>query len=325
VNSRDRASSPKPSAPDHHHGVSSHVHSSSHARFGLCRPRLHGLAQAQDWKQKYPELVFAVIPAENASGVVERYTPFVSYLAKELGTKVTLRVANDYAAIIEGQRAGNIHVAMYGPSSYARARMTGVKIEPFAIETNADGTKGYHSVLWVKANSPYTKIEDLKGKNLCLVDPNSTSGNNVPRFALNKMNIVPETFFGRVVYSGSHENAVIGVQQGTCDAGFNWWNDENESNLMRMSRKNMVKAEDFRQIFKSEQIVNSPMAVLDDMPADLKAAIRTAVLGMHEKDKAAFDKIYEGKQGPFAPIDHAAYEPIMELNKFVDTLRKQRS
>ena len=34
---------------------------------------------------------------------------------------MTLRVANDYAAVIEGQRAGNIQIADYGPASYARA------------------------------------------------------------------------------------------------------------------------------------------------------------------------------------------------------------
>ena len=95
---------------------------------------MSGAAQAQDWKKTYPELVFAIIPAENASGVSDRYAPFIAYLAKELGTKVTLRVANDYAAVIEGQRASNIHVAMYGPASYARAYVTGVKAEPFAIE-----------------------------------------------------------------------------------------------------------------------------------------------------------------------------------------------
>jgi phosphonate transport system substrate-binding protein len=280
-------------------------------------------ALAQDWKQKYPELVFAVVPAENATGVVERYAPFVSYLSKELGTKVTLRVANDYAAVIEGQRSGNIQLAMYGPASYARAVLTGVLAEPFAIETNLDGTKGYHSVLWVKNDAPYQKIEDLKGKNLCLVDPNSTSGNNVPRFAMNKMGIDPDKFFAKVVYAGSHENGVIAVQQGTCDAAFNWWNDEVESNLLRMARKNMVKAEDFRMIFKSEQIVNSPMAYLKDLPDDLKKSIRAAVLEVQQKDKAAFDKIYEGKQGPLVPVDHAAYEPVIELVKFVDTLRKK--
>ncbi|HEV7258118.1 MAG TPA: phosphonate ABC transporter substrate-binding protein [Bosea sp. (in: a-proteobacteria)] len=282
-------------------------------------------AFAQDWKAKYPELVFAIIPAENASGVVERYTPFVNYLSKELGTKVTLRVANDYAAIIEGQRAGNIHIASYGPSSFARALMTGAKTEAFAIETNLDGTKGYHSVFYVKKDSPYQKIEDLKGKNLGLVDPNSTSGNNVPRFALDGMKIDPESFFGKVVYTGSHENAIIALQQGTVDMAANWWNDEQESNLQRMARKNMVKADDFRIIFKSEQIVNSPMAYLTDLPTDLKAKIKDAVLNLHTKDKAAFDKIYEGKQGPLLAVDNKSYDPIIELNKFVDALRRKKS
>ncbi|MFM9942669.1 MAG: phosphonate ABC transporter substrate-binding protein [Hyphomicrobiaceae bacterium] len=282
-------------------------------------------AMAQDWKAKYPELVFAVVPAENAAGVTERYAPMMVYLSKELGVKTTLRVAQDYAAVIEGQKAGQIHIGMYGPSAFARALQTGVKTEAFAIEVNADGTLGYYSVLWVKKDSPATKLEDLKGKNLCLVDPNSTSGNNVPRFAMNKLGIDPETFFSKVVYSGSHENAIIAVQQGTCDGAFNWWNDEIESNLLRMARKNMVKAEDFKMIFKSEQIVNSPVAYLTDMPADLKKAISTAIFAMATKDKAAFDKIYEGKQLPWKPIDNKAYDAIIQLNKFVDDLRKKRS
>lgn len=279
--------------------------------------------QAQDWKSKFPELVFAIIPHENASTVTQRYTPFVNYLSKELGTKVTLRLANDYAAVIEGQRAQNIHIAMYGPASYARAYATGVKVEPFAIEVSADGSRGYHSVLYVKAGSPYQKLEDLKGKNLCLVDPNSTSGNNVPRFAMDKMGIDPEKFFGRVVYAGSHENAVIAVGQGTCDGAFNWWNDERESNLMRMASRKMVKADDFRIVFKSDLIVNSPMAYLSTLPPDLKKSIRDAVLNIAIRDKATFDGIFEGKQRPYEAVEHAAYEPIVQLIKFVDTLRRK--
>jgi phosphonate transport system substrate-binding protein len=281
-------------------------------------------AYAQDYKAKYPELVFAKVPDENASGTTDRWTPLTNYLSKELGVKVTLRIANDYAAVIEGQRAGNIHIAMYGPASYARAFMTGAQVEPFAIEVSGDGTKGYYSVLYVKADSPYKNVQDLRGKNLCLVDPNSTSGNNVPRYALHKMGIDPETFFAKVVYAGSHENAVIGVQQGTCDAAFNWWNDEKESNLLRMDRKGMAKAADYRIVFKSELIVNSPMAYLATLPANLKAAIRQAVLEVATKDKAAFDRIYEGKQQPFEPISHKEYEPVIEVVKFVDDLRKKK-
>jgi phosphonate transport system substrate-binding protein len=283
------------------------------------------LVRAQSWKSAYPELVFAVIPAENASGVLNRYGPFVEYMTRQLGIKVTLRVANDYAAVIEGQRAGNIHIGNYGPSAFARALMTGAPVEAFAIEVNLDGTKGYYSVFYVRQDSAFQKIEDLKGRNLGLVDPNSTSGNNVPRFAMNRMGINPEQFFGKVVYTGSHENAVIALHQGTVDVAANWWNDEAESNLQRMARKGMVKAADFRIIFKSEQIVNSPMAYLDSLPAELKAAIRSAVLNLPQWDPAVFERLTDGKARPWEPTGNAAYQPIIELNRFVDGLRRQRS
>ncbi|WP_428677291.1 phosphonate ABC transporter substrate-binding protein [Reyranella sp.] len=284
-----------------------------------------GTAHAQSWKSAYPELVFAVIPAENASGVTERYGPFIEYLSQTLGTKVTLRVANDYAAVIEGQRNGSIHIAGYGPASYARAIVTGVKVEPFVTTVNSDGTVGYYSVFYVRADSPYKSIDDLKGKNLGLVDPNSTSGNNVPRFALNKLKLNPETFFGRVTYTGSHENAVIALQQKTVDVAANWWNAESDSNLTRMASKGLAKQEDFRIIYKSDLIPNSPFAYLASLPPDLKAAITKAFMESPTKAKAAFDKLSDGKDRGFQAVDAQYYEPVVELIKFIDQLRKQKS
>ena len=280
-------------------------------------------AQAQDWKAKYPELVLASIPAENAAQVTERFGPFAAYLSREIGIPVKLRIAGDYAAVIEGQRAEQIHIAFYGPASYARARMIGVKITPFAIEVAKGGVKGYHSVFYVKANSPYKTIADLKGKNIGLVDPNSTSGNNVPRFALDSMKINPDEFFGKVVYTGSHINAVMALSQGTVDVAANWWNNENDSELQRMVEKGMVKKEDFRMIYKSDQIVNSPVAFLDSLPADLKKKIEQAFFDAPTKDKASFDKLSDGKLEPWQPVKHEAYLPVVELNKFVDNLRKK--
>ena len=286
---------------------------------------LAGTAQAQSWKGKYSELVLAVVPAENASGVTERYAPFIEYLAKELGAKVTLRVANDYAAVIEGQRNGSIHIAGYGPASYARAVVTNVKVEPFATTVNADGTVGYYSVFYVRADSPYKTIEDLKGKNLGLVDPNSTSGNNVPRFTLNKLRIVPESYFSHVTYTGSHENAVIALQQKTVDVAANWWNAEDDSNLSRMATKGLVKKEDYRIISKSDLIPNSPYAYLADMPADLKAAIWKAFQEAPTKAKVAFDRLSDGKDREFKAVYAKYYDTVVELIKFIDSLRKQKS
>jgi phosphonate transport system substrate-binding protein len=279
-----------------------------------------------DWKAQFPEIVYAVVPAENASGVTERFTPWVDYLAKELGVKVTLRIANDYAAVIEGQKAGTIHIANYGPSSFVRAfTVTDGGVLPFATNINADGSTGYFSVAYVKADSPVKELKDLAGKNLCLVDPNSTSGNNVPRFAMDKMGMDPDKFFGKVVYAGSHENVITALAQGTCDVGFNWWNSEEDTNLMRMDRKGMAKAADFKIVFKSDLIPGSPDAFLKALPEDLRAAIAKAYQDAPTKDKAAFDKLSDGKWKGFAPVTVETYNVTFELQKFVDALRKKSS
>jgi phosphonate transport system substrate-binding protein len=289
-------------------------------------------ASAEDWKAKYPELTFAVVPAENASGVTDRWTPFVEYLSKELGVKVTLRIANDYAAVIEGQRAGNIHIASYGSASFARARLTGVKTDAFANDINADGSTGYYSVFFVKANSPYQKVEDLKGKNLGLVDPNSTSGNNVPRFELNKMGIASaEGYFGKVVFAGSHENAVLALSQGTVDVAANQWTSDDDSTLAQMLTKGMLKnadgsamkKDDFRIIHKSALIINGPYAYNSDLPEDAKKAIEKAFFDAPTKDKAAFDKLSDGQKKGFNHATTKEWDGTIELIKFVDSLRKK--
>ena len=291
-------------------------------------------ASAQDWKSKYPELTFAVVPAENASGVTERWAPFISYLSKELGVKVNLRIANDYAAVIEGQRSGAIHIASYGSASFARARMTGVKTEAFANDRNIDGTTGYYSMFFVLAKSPYKTIDDVKGKNLGLVDPNSTSGNNVPRFELNKMQITDaESYFSKVVFTGSHENALLALAQGTVDVAANQWTADNDSTLSQMLTKGMLKnadgsamkKEDFRIIHKSAPILNGPYAVLTDMPADMKAGIEKAFFEAPVKDKAAFDRLSDGQKKDFHPATTKDWDGMIELIKFVDNLRKKKA
>ncbi len=289
-------------------------------------------ANAQAWKAKYPELVFAAAPAENASGVAERYAPFLEYLTKTIGTKVTLRIANDYAAVIEGQRAGNIHIGYYGPAAFARALLTGVKSTAILIDVNGDGTKGYYSVFYVRKDSPYKTIKDLKGKNLGLVDPNSASGYNMPLFALDKMGIpAADKYFGKMLTTGSHENAIIALAQGTVDVAANWWNADNDSNLTRMITKGMVKdstgklltKDDFRIVLTSPLIINSPIALLDSMPKDLQASIKTAFLNAPKDAPEAFKKLSDGKNQPWQPVDNKAYDDTIKLIKFVDALRKK--
>ena len=283
-----------------------------------------GMARAADWKSEYKELTFAVVPAENASGVSDRYAPYMDYLSKQLGVPVTLRVANDYAAVIEGQRAGNIQIAYYGPASYSKAYMTGVKTEPFVTTRNNSGEIGYYSVIYVKASSPYKEVQDLKSKTIGFVDPNSTSGYNAPRFYLHKMGIEVDSFFSKSIITGSHENGVIAVDKGTVDCCADWWNAEDDSNLTRMVNKGMAKKEDFRMIFKTPILPGSPYAYLSDLPDDLKKAINTAFTEAPTKDKAAFDKLSDAKDKEFVPVTHKDYADTVEMIEFVDDMRKKK-
>ena len=291
------------------------------------------VAHAGDWRQAYPEIAFAVVPAENEAGVVNRWTPFAAYLSQALGVKVTLRIGNDYAAVIEGQRSGNIHLGYYGAASFARALITGVRTEAFALNVNKVSGRGYYSVFYVLASSPYQKIEDLKSKNLGLVDVNSTSGYQVPLFTLHEMGIDTDTYFANSLVTGSHENGVFALVAGTVDVAADSWNSPTYSNLTRMLTKKMLKhpdgtlmtQADFRIVLTSQQIINGPYTYLADLPPEMKADIRAAFFAAPTKVPDAFDRLSDGQNLPWQPVDNAAYDGIVKLIHFVDSLHRTKT
>jgi phosphonate transport system substrate-binding protein len=92
-----------------------------------------------------------------------------------------------------------------------------------------------------------------------------------------------------------------------------------------MAAKGMAKKEDFRIIFKSGLLHGSPYALLSDLPADLKQAIVTAFTEAPAKDKAAFDRLSDGKDKEFVPVTHKDYAETVEMIEYVDNMRKKRS
>ena len=134
-----------------------------------------------------------------------------------------------------------------------------------------------------------------------------------------------DTFFSKSVITGSHENGVIELAKGTVDCAADWWDSDEESNLTRMAAKGMVKKEDFRIVFKSGLLAGPPFAYLSDLPDDLKQAIAKAFIEAPTKDKAAFDKLSDGLNRPWEPIDNAAYDDTIKMVRFVDRLRKKNA
>lgn len=287
---------------------------------------LAGPALAQGACEADGDLVLAIVPAENAQGTIDRFTPTADYLAEQLGTDVTLRVASDYAAVIEGHAAGNIHIGWHGPGSFARAyQVTGGEVTPFAALLNDGEVIGYYSVVYVRADSEYQSLDDLAGKKLGLVDPNSTSGNFAPRFFMSQdRGVKLEDYFSDVVFTGSHENAVIALSQGTVDAAANWWDNDDASNLTQMANKGMVEKDDFRIVWKTPLLPGSPLVYLNSLSEACRAAIQEAFVEMNERSPETYRKFNDGKGLGFAPVALEDYEPSMAMIKYVDELRKSR-
>jgi phosphonate transport system substrate-binding protein len=57
----------------------------------------------------------------------------------------------------------------------------------------------------------------------------------------------------------------------------------------------------------------------------MKAAIKQAFIEAPTKDKAAFDRLSDGKDKEFVPVTHKDYETTVEMIQFVNDMRKKRS
>lgn len=283
-----------------------------------------GQSLAGDWRNKFSEIRMGVITSENEADRVSRFKPFNAYLERKLGTRIVVRNASDYAGVIEAMKSRHIELAYLGPASYSKAWLvTKGKVEPLVGVLDNARNFGYYSVLVVKADSPFKVIGDLKGKKLAFADPNSTSGFQAPSFFLREAGYDPDSYFGTTGFSGSHENSVIALMNGTFDAAATWWRSETRSNLTRMAGKGMIADKSWRVIWKSPRLPSSPYVVHTDMPAEMKADIKAALMALPKEDPAAWKALTDGKESGFREVTHKDYEPIVRMIK--ENLRKRKS
>jgi phosphonate transport system substrate-binding protein len=280
-------------------------------------------AAAGDWRKQYPTLTLGVITSENEADRVARYEPVQAYFEKELGVDIEWRSATDYAGIIEGVKAGKVQIARFGPASYAKAWIvTNGEVEPLVGDLR-DGRFGYFSVVVVKQDSPYQKLEDLKGKKLAFADPNSTSGHQAPRYFMGESGVDVDSFFGETAFSGSHENSVIALLNGTFDAAATWYNDETWSNFKRMAQKGMIKDDQLRVIWKSPRLPSSPWAMSAKLPQQMRDDVKAVLMAMKDKDPDAWQALTSGKASGFQEVTHEDYEAVVRMIKA--NLRDRRS
>lgn len=285
---------------------------------------LFSAAQA-DWRKDFTEIRYAVAASEAESDMNMRLGPFIAYMEQELGVPVRIYRTTDYAAAVEAMRADQVEFFRVGPAAYALAdRVMGAKAQPIATEVTPGGVRGYYSKVFVRADSPYQSIEDLRGKVMAFVDPNSASGYQAPNYYLNQAGIQPSEFFANTLFSGSHENSIMGVLNGQFDGAFNWWHNDNRSNPHRMAEKGMVDLADLRIIWSSEMIPNTPYVARGDLPEELKELFVQALIDMAVKAPDAWQALTDGQVEGIARATREDYLGIIAITEANQAERRRR-
>ncbi|MBK1783023.1 phosphate/phosphite/phosphonate ABC transporter substrate-binding protein [Prauserella cavernicola] len=260
-------------------------------------------------------LVFASIPSEESTSLQEAFQPVIDLLEEETGKTIEFQQATDYAAIIEGQRAGKIDIAQYGPFSYVLARNSGVKTTAVAAQVQQKGEEpGYQSYGVTAAGSPVQDLGDFRGKKTCFVDPGSTSGYLYPSAGLIEEGIDPDSDITPVM-SGGHDASVLAVASGQCDVGFATDNMVEK----QLIQKGQLKQGDVRTVWKSDVIAGSPIALSDDLAPELRERIATALGERANVDYLRANGFCEGdcRLGDsvwgFGAVDDAFYDGVRRV------------
>jgi len=171
---------------------------------------------------------------------------------------------------------------------------------------NNDGAIGYYSVIYVKPRPVTRTFANLKGKNIGFVDPNSTSGYHAPRFYLQDRIDADDFLRQSLFVTGSHENA--GHRSGEGDRRL-------RRKLVECPRDDIEPDSGCQEghgekgrISGSSSSRNllpgSPYAVPSSLPDDLKKSIQKAFMEAPTKDKAAFDRLSNGKTRQSSRVSH---------------------
>ena len=219
-------------------------------------------------RQKNPEtLFFTNSPLEDPAVFKKLMEPFVDHLAKCTGRKVRFYDVYSSAAAIEAMRSGRMHLGTMSSGDTAFAVNVAGAI-PLGIRGDATGPQGYQLWMIVKADSPYQKLSDLKGKRIAHTTPSSNSGNLAPRSLFPAEGLVPDKDY-KVLFSGKHEHSVAGVAAGDFDAA-----PIAHDILVRMAERGLEKMSDFRIIWKSRSFPAGGLSMAHDLAPALQSKIR---------------------------------------------------
>jgi phosphonate transport system substrate-binding protein len=246
-------------------------------------------------------IIMSFVPSGDTQEIIASGDQLAKMIADKTGYTIAANVGTDFAAVREAMCAGKAPIAWLNTFNYVLAHeKCGAEV---ALATVRFGASTYKGQIVVGADTGITTIADLKGKVMCWVDPNSTSGYIIPRIFLAANGVDPDKDFAKTVEAGSHNNVITAVYNGDCDAGASYVDARSsiEADFPDVNEKVLVLA-------TTTDIPNDGVDFAKDFPADMREKIVAALLEIAGTDegKAALNTLYsiEGLQA----VDDTFYD-----------------
>lgn len=238
-------------------------------------------------------IVMSFVPSGDTQDIITSGDQLAEMIEERTDLVVEANVGTDFAAVREAMGAGQAHIGWLNTFNYVLANEEyGVDA---ALVTQRFGATYYNGQINVNADAGIESIADLEGKVMCWVDPNSTSGYIIPRIMLQAEGINPDEDFANTVEAGSHDNVIIQVYNGECDAGATFVD----------ARTNVE--EDFPDVTEQVEVLattsdipNDNVSFIEEFPEDKREQIVNALLEISESEEGqeALNTLYsiEGLQ-----------------------------
>lgn len=192
-----------------------------------------GLAACAPQAPGRTRLVVAIQPTLSAAEMLEKAKPLEEYLERRLGdVDVEVYVPLTQAGVIEALRFGQAHVAFMGPfPAQLAAERAGAELVLAEVREVIHGQQKveapYYFSYWVvRTDSPYQRLEELRGRRACFPSPVSGSGYIAPMARLVELGLLPrptqgevdpKAFFGEVLFAGGYGQCWEALKAGQVD------------------------------------------------------------------------------------------------------------
>lgn len=249
---------------------------------------------------------FAITSAVASDPSYENYRKLTRYIAAQLGKKSVFISGLSYNQVDNLFKEGLVDVGFLCNCHYAR-RKEAVQFEPIAAPVLVGHNKPQFQVyIIVPKDSPVKSLSDLKGKAVDLADPLSTT-TLLAASLLQKKNETIKSFFGKAIYSGSHDMTIELVAGKIVDAGFidgHIWEYHNAVDPAYVSKT--------RVIYRSQNFTTPPVVVSRNMLEEVRRKIRTALLTMNEtpEGRAILKKLRIER---FVDIREKDYQDVLQM------------